>query len=170
MCTCNSCPPCDSTCIVSGMNTTRLDILVSELQELALTIQAAGDNPEMTAAAIVQLRTITNSASRMHLGVPPAAASMFARLAELAPIREEAKERRADAASALELAQGQLDAAIDDERGILDERIELMCGLYRIKPDIPITHIAKAAGLTRARVYRIVSDTKSHPDTCPCRS
>ncbi len=148
----------------------RPDTLVHDLQGLVSLLCNAEGDPEAMATAVVQLRTITNNATREHLAVHPAAEPMLARLRELAPLRKAAEEKRVEAAAEVEAAQARQEQAIAEERQVLDERIELVCGLYRIKPDIPITHIAQAAGLTRARVYRIVGETKSHPATCPCKS
>lgn len=144
------------------------EAIVSELEDLLSVARSAGGDPEALAAIAVQLRTLTNKTGREYLGISQAAGPMLDRLRDLAPLRKAAEEERAIASRALEIAQGQLDQAISDEREILDERITLVCGLHRI--EVPITHIAKAAGLTRPRVYRIVGDTKSHPANCPCRS
>lgn len=151
------------------MKTTTANHLAAELQDLVSALVAAGDDPAQLAAAIIRLRTMTTTAVTEHLADNAAAAPMLARLRELAPLRKDAEKIRAEAAAKVEAAQVDQEAAIAAERVILDERIALVCGLYRLEESIPITRIADAADLTRARVYRILADVRSHPVGCPCR-
>jgi hypothetical protein len=124
---------------------------------------------EQLAQLVVQLRAITAQASRIHLSGTVEAAAMTDRLRHLALQRKAAGQARDAAAADVEAAQNRLDEAVVIERRVLDERAELICGLSRMNPPVPVTRIARAADLTRSRVYRILAEVQSHPDTCPCK-
>jgi hypothetical protein len=153
-----------------GMTMRTLTEIGDTLQGLVDALYAAGDDPGRVAAVVVQLRSLTTETSLDYLVGNPAVSPMLDRLRDLAQLRKAAESVRATAAAAVEAAQVRQEVAIATERKILDERTELVCGLSRLTPPVPITHIAATAELSRARVHRIVSETKSHPATCPCRS